>query len=141
MSGTRRIRWTWVVGAALLSEVIVIGVFFLLLQAATLAGVPEIAKPMSPLDDVDALVSSFVVVLLLARWVGSRVETEPVLHGALIGAVAALLFTIMWIATTHSLAQPSWYVVAHALKILGGICGGLLAQKRAERRSIAAKES
>ena len=63
MSGLRRIRWTWVVGAALLSEAIVIGVFFLLLQAATLAGVPEIAKPMSPLDDVDALVSSFVVIV------------------------------------------------------------------------------
>jgi hypothetical protein len=139
VSGVARIRWTWVVGAAFLSEVTVIGVFFLLLLAATLAGFPETAKPMSTLDYVDALVSSFVVVLLFARWVGSRVET-PVLHGALIGVVAALLFTIVWIATTPSFAQPFCYVVAHALKVLGGICGGLLAQKRAQRSLLAAKE-
>src|SRR5215471_4663832 len=120
MSGLRRIRWAWVVGAAFLSEVTVIAFFFLLLLAATLAGVPEIAKPMSALDNVDAVVSSFVVVLLFAYWVGKRVAAEPVLHGALIGVVAALLFTIMWIATTPSFAQPFWYVVAHAFKVLGG---------------------
>ena len=139
MSGARRIRWTWVVGAAVLTEVAVLGVFFLLLLATTLAGKPEIAKPMSTLDNVDALVSSFVVVFLFALWVGRRVGAEPVLHGALIGVVAALLFTVMWIATTRSLAQPLWYVVAHALKVLGGICGGLLAQKRARRRILIVK--
>jgi hypothetical protein len=133
VSGLRRIRWGWVVGAAFLSETLVLGVFFLLLLAATLAGVPEIARPMSPLDNVDALVSSFVVVFLFALWVGKRVESERVLHGALIGVVAALLFTILWIATTPSFAQPLWYVVAHALKVLGGICGGALAQRRARR--------
>jgi len=139
MSGIRRIRWTWVVGAAFLSEVVVIGVFFLLLLAATLAGSPEIAKPMSPLDNVDALVSSFVVVLLFAVWVGKRLEADYVLHGALIGVVAALLFTVLWIATTPAFAQPFWYVVAHTLKVLGGICGGLLAQKRARQRPLAAR--
>src|SRR5215471_8033738 len=141
MSGLRRIRWAWVVGAAFLSEVVVIGVFFLLLLAATLAGVPEIAKPMSTLDNVDAVVSSFVVVLLFAFWVGKRVGTDQVLHGTLIGVVAALLFTIMWIATTPSLVQPFWYVVAHALKVLGGICGGLIAQRRAQRRPLAASKA
>ena len=132
VSAIQRIRWTWVLGAAFLSEVVVLGIFFLLLLAATMAGVPEIAKPMSPLDNVDALLSSFVVVFLLALWVGRRVASEQVLHGALIGVVAALLFTIMWLATTRSLAQPLWYVVAHGLKVLGGLCGGLLAQRRAQ---------
>ena len=75
-------------------------------SAATLAGVPEIAKPISTLDNVDALVSSFVVVFLFVLWVGRRVEQDPVLHGVLIGVVAALLFTVMWIATTRSLARP-----------------------------------
>jgi uncharacterized membrane protein len=83
VNGIRRIRWTWVVGAAFLSEVAVLGVFFLLLLAATLAGAPEIAKPMSTLDNVDALVSSFVVVFLFALWVGKRVESEPVLQAML----------------------------------------------------------
>ena len=137
MSGARGIRWTWIVGAAFLSEAAVLGLFFLLLLAANFAGFPEIAKPMSTLDNIDAIVSSFVVVFLFALWVGKRVDAKPVLYGALIGVVAALLFTIMWIATTRSFAQPLWYVVAHVLKVLGGICGGLLAQRRVRRPAAA----
>ena len=32
----------------------------------------------------------------------------------------------MWVATTESLAQPSLYVVAHFLKVLGGVTGDWL---------------
>jgi hypothetical protein len=133
MSVFRRIHWKWVVAAALLSEAVVMVVFFLLLLAATLAGVPEIARPMSPLDNVDAMVSSFAMVFLFTLWVGKRIDADYVLHGALIGVVGALLFSVMWIATTGALAQPLWYVVAHLLKVLGGICGGLLAKRRKQR--------
>ena len=101
-----------------------------MLLAATLAGVPEIAKPMSPLDNVDATVSSFVMVFLFTLWVGKRVDAEFVLHGALIGVVGALLFTVMWVATTRALAQPPLYMAAHVLKVLGGIRGGLLVKLR-----------
>ena len=131
MSGLRRIRWGWVVGAAFLSEALVLGVFFLILLAATFAGVPEITKPMSPLDNVDARVSSFVAVFLFSVWVGRRVESERALHGALIGVVAALLFTIVWIATTRSWPQPTAYVVAHALK---GSVGSAAARSRSSER-------
>ena len=133
MSVIQRIHWKWVVAAGFLSEVVVMAVFFLLLLAATLAGVPEIARPMSPLDNVDAVVSSFVMVFLFALWVGKRIDADFVLHGALVGVVGALLFTVMWISTTGALAQPFWYVVAHVLKVLGGICGGMLARKRKQR--------
>jgi hypothetical protein len=51
-------------------------------------------------------------------------------YGVLLAAFGIFLFTIMWIATTRSLAQPPLYVVAHGLKILGGIAGGLVAEKR-----------
>jgi hypothetical protein len=130
VSAIRRIHWKWIVAAGFVSEATVIAVFFLLLLAATAAGVPEIARPMSTLDYVDAMVSSFAMVFLFTLWVGRRVESEFVTHGVLIGVIGILLFSIMWLATTGSLAQPPLYLVAHVLKILGGIAGGLVAEKR-----------
>ena len=119
--------------AGFLSEVAVFAIFFLLLIAATLAGVPKVARPMSTLDDIDAMLSSFVMVFLFSLWVGKRIESGFVLHGTLVGVVGILLFTIMWVATTRSLAQPPVYVVAHLLKILGGITGGLVVERRRRR--------
>jgi hypothetical protein len=126
----RRIHWKRIVVAGFLAEATVLAVFFLLLFAATAAGVPEIARPMGTLDYIDALVSSFAMVFLVTLWVGKRIESGFVLHGVLIGMFGILLFSIMWLATTRSLAQPPLYVVAHFLKVLGGIAGGLVAEKR-----------
>jgi hypothetical protein len=125
-----RIHWKRIVVAGFLAEASVFVVFFLLLFAATAAGVPGIARPMGTLDYIDALVSSFLTVFLFTLWVGKRIESGFVLHGVLIGVVGILLFGIMWVATTRSLAQPPLYVVAHFLKVLGGIAGGLVAEKR-----------
>lgn len=130
MTATRRLNWKRIVLAGLFAELTVIGLFFLLLLVATLAGVPEIARPMSTLDYVDAMVSSFVTMFLFTLWAGKRIESALVLHGALIGVVGIVLFGIMWVATTGSLAQPPLYVVAHGLKVLGGISGGLVAERR-----------
>jgi len=129
----RRIDWKRIVVAGFLAEATVFAIFFLLLFAATVAGVPEIARPMSTLDYIDALVSSFAVVFLFTLWVGRRIESAFVVHGVLIGVLGILLFGIIWIATTGSFAQPPLYVVAHVLKILGGIAGGLVAEKRKRR--------
>jgi hypothetical protein len=89
---------------------------------------------MSTLDYVDAILSSFLMVFLFSLWVGKRIESGFVLHGTLVGVVGILLFTIMWIATTGALAQPRLYVVAHVLKVLGGITGGLLVERGRRRR-------
>ena len=133
MSVLRRIRWLWVLAAAFLAEAIVIAIFFLLLGIAMLAGVPEIAAPMSTLDNIDALVSSFVMFFLLTRWAAKRIESDLVLHGALIGLTGVILFSVLWISTTESLAQPLPYVAAHCLKVAGGVTGGLVARQRRQR--------
>src|SRR5262249_38141132 len=130
MSAIRQVHWGRIVVAGFLSEVAVFAIFFLLLIAATLASVPEVARPMSPLDSIDAMLSSFVMVFLFSLWVGKRIESGFVLHGTLVGVVGILLFTVMWVATTGSLAQPPVYVAAHLLKVLGGLSGGLVVQRR-----------
>ena len=141
MSAIRRIRWGWIVAAAFLAEVAILALFFLLLLGATLAGVPEIAQPMSTLDNVDAIVSSFVMFFLLTLWAAKRIESDFVLHGALIGLTGVLLFSVMWISTTDALAQPLPYVVAHGMKVLGGMrtrCGETKAAASGERRALIA---
>jgi hypothetical protein len=133
MSDASRIRWKWIIVGGFLAELTVIAIFFLLLLAATAAGVPEIAAPMTPLDYIDAMVMSFVTMLVFTIWVGKRIDSAFVLHGVLIGAFGILLFTVMWVGTTGTFAQPALYVVAHGLKIAGGIAGGLIAEKRHAR--------
>jgi hypothetical protein len=126
----RQIHWKWIVVAGFLAEAAVMAVFFLLLFAATVAGVPEIARPMGTLDYVDALVSSFAMVFLFTLWVGKRIDSAFVTHGVLIGVLGILLFGILWLATVGWRPQPPLYVIAHCLKVLGGIAGGLVAGKR-----------
>ena len=134
----RRIHWTRIVVAGFLAEATVFVIFFLLLLAATAAGVPEIARPMGTLDYIDAMVSSFGMVFLFTLWVGKRIDSAFVMHGVLIGVLGIVLFCSMWFATTESLPQPPLYVVAHFLKVLGGVTGGLVAEKR-KRHALAVK--
>jgi hypothetical protein len=88
MNGTRRIHWGRILLAGFLAEAALFALFLLLLLAATLAGVPELARPMSPLDYADALVFSFVMVFLFTLWVGKHIESGFVVHGVLIGSLA-----------------------------------------------------
>ena len=138
MSEARRIHWGLIFLAGFLAEVAIMVVFFTLLAAAALAGVPELARPESTLDFIDAMVSGFLMFFLFTLWVGRRIESGFVLHGALIGITGALLFTTLVFALSGSPAQPSLYWVAHGLKIVGGITGGIVANKRGmNRRTLA----
>ena len=136
MRAVRQVHWGRIVVAGFLSEVSIFVIFLLLLIGLTLAGFPEVARPISALDYIDAMLSSFAMVFLFTLWVGKRIESRFILHGALVGVVGILLFGIMWVTTTGgSLAsQPPLYIVAHVLKILGGITGGLVTERR--RRGV-----
>jgi uncharacterized membrane protein YdcZ (DUF606 family) len=58
--------------------------------------------------------------------VGRRIESRFILHGTLVGVVAALIY----VALTRAQPEPFAYIVAHALKLVGGACGGFVAQRR-----------
>jgi hypothetical protein len=137
MHQSRRIHWGLVLLGGLLAEVAIFVVFFVLLAAAALAGVPELARPESTLDLIDAMVSGFLMTFLITMWVGKRIESGFVLHGALIGVVGALLFTTLIFVLTGSPAQHPLYLVTHGLKVVGGIVGGVVSNKRsAARRTL-----
>jgi hypothetical protein len=136
MTVIHRIHWGRIVVAAMMAELSVIAIFFLLLFATMLAGVPELARPMTPLDYADAMVSSFVMVFLFTLWVGKRIDSGFVVHGILVGAVAMLLFVALNFALNRSLEEPPLYWVAHGLKILGGLTGGLVSERQRRTETV-----
>ena len=69
---------------------------------------------------------SFLMCFLGALWAGRRIESRFILHGTLVGVVAALIY----VALTRAQPEPFPYIVAHALKLVGGACGGFAAQRR-----------
>lgn len=68
---------------------------------------------------------SFLMCFLGALWVCRRTESYFILHGTLVGVVAALIY----IALTRAQPEPLAYLVAHALKLVGGACGGFVSQR------------
>jgi hypothetical protein len=80
------------------------------------------------------LIASAAMPFLFALWVCRRVESRFLLHGALVGIVAALFY----LALAWNQPQPLLYKVAHALKVVGGAAGGAVASRRKPSSSIAA---
>jgi hypothetical protein len=93
---------------------------------------------------VVAVAGSYVVFVPVAWWL-SRTLPRPVLHGALMGAVAAALYIVLAVVGRQfnptAPPMPFVYYVAHVLKIAGGVTGGWLAQRAAARRHAADQAS
>ena len=70
----------------------------------------------------------------VAWWLGRRLA-RPILHGVLMGASAAALYTAMFFVgqlfDPTVPAMPSMYYVAPVLKLAGGALGGWLAERSA----------
>src|SRR5438874_1970207 len=67
-----------------------------------------------------------VMTFVFGFWVARRAESRFVLHGALVGVVAALIY----IGLTLGKTLPWAYVVSHFLKVLGGMAGGFVARRQ-----------
>lgn len=109
-----RIHWIRAIIGGVLSEVAVFAIVFpmrsLFGQRAFLASI---------------LIASALMPLWAALWVCRRVESNFVLHGALVGIAAALFY----LALAWGQREPLLYIIAHGLKIVGGIAGGLIASR------------
>ena len=110
-----RIRWGSVLLGGFLAELGVFAIVFPVLhffgQQAFLASI---------------LIASFVMPFILAMWVGKRIADGYVLHGALVGIVAAAIYLLL----AWGQPQPLLYKIAHGLKVVGGAAGGVVASRR-----------
>lgn len=114
-----QLRWVRVLVGGFLAESLVFAIVFPVLylfgQRAFLASI---------------LIASAVMPFIFAVWVGRRIESRFVLHGALVGLVAALIYMgVAW-----GQPQPLLYKIAHGLKLLGGVAGGVVASRRKSAR-------
>lgn len=110
-----RIHWVRIVIGGFLAE---LAVFVIVFPAHALFGQRAFLASI--------LIASAVMPLVFALWVCRRVESRFVLHGALVGIVAALFY----LGLAWGQPQPLLYKIAHGLKVVGGIAGGLLASRR-----------
>jgi putative membrane protein (TIGR04086 family) len=77
-----------------------------------------------------AVIGSAIMTFVAALWVARRLESGFVAHGAIVGVTAMLMYLAIMAATGSITEQPLVYWVAHGLKVLGGVLGGVFAARR-----------
>jgi len=115
MARIGQIDWGRVLAGGFLAELLVFAIVFptrsLLGQQAFLASI---------------LIASALMPFLFAVWVGRSIDSRFVLHGVLVGLVAALIY----LGLAWGQPQPLLYKIAHGLKLVGGAAGGIVASRR-----------
>jgi putative membrane protein (TIGR04086 family) len=118
MSTSAGIHWLRVLLAGFLAELSVIA---FVLPIALLVGKNTLTYT--------APAASLLACFAFAIWVGRSLTSQFALHGILVGVVA----TLIYVALTRGGPEPLAFLIAHALKLLGGAAGGLLAARRQKR--------
>lgn len=120
-------NWKRAILGGILAELTLIAAF---LPVVYLVGTDRLADPNNMPAAVLAFVisGSFITTLLLMQWVARRVSSRFVLHGAVVGVAAFMVYMIPVVAGGGE--QPPLYWLAHAMKLLGGMTGGIIAARR-----------
>ena len=121
-------RWGRVIAGGFMAE-----------DVLMVAVMPGFLLGSEPIVIWTAVIGSGVTTFLAALWVTKGLESRVVVHGALAGLVAALIYIVL--VTASGQAQPPIYWVAHGLKILGGAAGGMFAARRMASAGTAARAS
>lgn len=138
------VRWKRALLGGLLAEILV---YVIIIPVGLVVGFDNLQHPAFT---IVILAGSFFAPVVLTQWVARRVASRFVLHGLLVG-VGAFLFYMALVAVGYLLGppppqdpaqqlilgQPPIYWVAHTLKILGGVTGGLVAMRRHGIRGMA----
>jgi hypothetical protein len=127
---TSSLRWGRIVLGGLLAEGLLV-----------LAVIPvQLTGGNQRVLTVVAVAGSFVALALVARWL-CRPLARPVVHGLLMGVVAAGLYLALQVAAmafaTEPPQVPPIYYVAHVLKLAGGALGGWWAARGSAVRAEA----
>jgi hypothetical protein len=109
------LRWGRVIAGGVLAE---LGVFAIVLPVQRFFGQQAFL--------VAILIASFAMPFVFGLWASRRAESHIVLHGVLVGAIAALVY----IAVAWGQPEPLLHKIAHGLKLAGGWLGGVQAERR-----------
>lgn len=120
------IRWGWILLGGFLAE---LAVFVVVIPLSLLVGQQSLLYTAPP--------ASFIAALVFGIWVARKARQRCVLHGTLVGVVA----TLIYVGISLGQPEPIAYVIAHALKVLGGAAGGFIALKRASANALSRARS
>jgi hypothetical protein len=109
------IQWGRIVLAAFLMEL----VLFAIAIPLNLSGARRVALYVVP-------PAALIVTFAFTVWLGRGISSKLILHGVLIGVVG----TLMYVGLTRAKPEPWQYVLANALKIVGGAVGGMALARR-----------
>jgi len=115
------ICWGWILLGGFLAE---LAIFVIVLPLGLLVGQQSLLFSAPP--------ASFVATFVSGLWVAGKTPQRRVLHGALVGFAA----TVIYVGISLGRPEPIAYVIAHALKVLGGAIGGLVALKRGTANAV-----
>jgi hypothetical protein len=82
------------------------------------------------------LIASALMPFLFALWACKPTTSRFALHGLLVGIVAAVVYLII----AHGQPEPLLYKIAHGLKLVGGLAGGLVSSMRKQAVAEAATQ-
>ena len=125
------IRWLWILLAAFLGELVGIVV---LMGIRLLHGYsPVEITPLTALGRSAFLLELGGMMALCGWWVASRkAHRYRVLHGLFVGLTAVLLYEI--VTFRQPIPVNLQYLLAHAVKVCGGVIGGWLAARQHAQR-------
>jgi putative membrane protein (TIGR04086 family) len=109
-----RIHWLRAILTAVVVEAVLLGIAIPLNMSAT--GQKTLLARVIPLCVIGAFLGGW--------WAARKVGSLFLIHGLLVGVVAALIYG----ALTLKVTLPTAYIVANYLKLMGGAAGGVTAQ-------------
>ena len=115
------IRWGWILLGGFLAE---LAIFVIVIPLSLLVGQQSLLY--------SAPLASFTATFVFGVWIAGKTPQRPVLHGAFVGLAA----TVIYVGISLGRPEPTAYVIAHALKVLGGAVGGLVALKRGAANAV-----
>ncbi len=128
---SRKMRWGRIIQAAIWAELIPLATLFAIVYYYTTFLNPGLSE--AEINQYAAMAGSWIgpiggglMALVFAFWIGSKLSARFIIHGALIGALLALIdATIL-----GYMNEPfTWlYVSSNLIKILMGTLGGFIAQ-------------
>jgi putative membrane protein (TIGR04086 family) len=116
----KNVRWGWILLGGFHAE---LAVFAIVIPLSLLAGQHSLLYSAPP--------ASFVATFVFGMWVARKAPQRQLLHGALVGIAAALIY----IGINIGQPEPIAYIIAHVLKVLGGAAGGFVTFKSATANS------
>jgi hypothetical protein len=118
VQNSEKLRWNWIIAGAVILEVALIILFVPMLMYTNISKIAPYAG-----------IGTFGLGFLVSWWIVRKVPGRRLLHGALIGVLATIIYVGLCMANPGGIASvaamygPVLFVVGNGLRIVGSTAG------------------